>query len=700
MLAEVRPPTTALQRIDRLLEREILRLRARYQLSLDEFRGLYISDEQVDRLVAAQRDAPQTAPAAPPFSTLSTPLTQGLSVTEARWRHLAEEFALDDVELDLMLIAIAPDIDLKYETLFAYLNNDITRKWPTIDLARRLLVDTGTTPHEVSCALMAESPLRHFGLIEMLSSPSGAALPLHAGFKLHGSVIAFLLGYPLCRPAPPLPGATLGGPSAASYARIVNTRDAPVLLLLGKDSEGRLVFAQQLADELKLPLRSVDLAQLRRESKSPQEFMARIELEQRLELSVIRIENLSAILDAERRIPNDCQGLCAALRGPLLIESEEEDPWRSLIGSRRVLKIVFSLPDQRARINLWQKVTCLEARPLSRAECAALADRYALTGRQIRDAAATAGDLAILNSSTTTNFELMHAAAAMQCESAIGRLGNLVRSRCGWDDLILSPEAKSHLKDVAAAIRLRHVVYTEWGFGARDSAGSGIKALFAGPSGTGKTMAAGIIARELGLSLFRIDLSTIVSKYIGETEKNLNRIFDAARAGNAMLFFDEADALFGKRSEVKDAHDRYANIEVSYLLQKLEEHDGAVILASNLRRNIDDAFARRLQYVVEFQKPDLVQREKLWRAVFGSDAPLADNVDFGFLAKQFEMAGGDMRNVALEAAFQAAQSGRAIGMQEIVRSLARQLSKEGKMPSSSVFQGYSALLRDATEAVE
>ena len=189
----------------------------------------------------------------------------------------------------------------------------------------------------------------------------------------------------------------------------------------------------------------------------------------------------------------------------------------------------------------------------------------------------------------------------------------------------------------------------------------------------------------------KCDLSGLVSKYIGDTEKNLDRVFAGARSGNALLFFDEADAIFGKRSEVKDAHDRYANIEVAYLLQKIEDHDGVVILATNLRRNIDEAFSRRLHYVVDFPAPDIGLRERLWHGMFPSNAPVAGDVDFAFLARQFELAGGDIRNVVLDAAFLAADGQGVIAMKHLVRALARQMAKQGRTPSASEFQRYFEL---------
>ena len=201
------------------------------------------------------------------------------------------------------------------------------------------------------------------------------------------------------------------------------------------------------------------------------------------------------------------------------------------------------------------------------------------------------------------------------------------------------------------------------------------------PFGTGKTMTATVIAADLGLDLYKIDLSGVVSKYIGETEKNLDRIFWAARGSNAILFFDEADVLFGKRSEIKDAHDRYANIEIAYLLQKLAQHNGTVILANNLSKNIDQAFSRRMNYVVEFPTRDAERREMLWRQMFPASAPLSDDIDFSFLAKQFNLAGGDIKNVAVSAAFTAAENGQVITMHELMQAMGRQMIRQGKVPS-------------------
>ena len=217
-----------------------------------------------------------------------------------------------------------------------------------------------------------------------------------------------------------------------------------------------------------------------------------------------------------------------------------------------------------------------------------------------------------------------------------------------------------------------------WGFDRKLSGGKGLSALFAGPPGTGKSMAAEVIAGELRLDLYKIDLAHIVSKYIGETEKNLDRVFRAAENATVVLFFDEADALFGKRSEVKDSHDRYANIEIAYLLQKMEEYEGLAILATNLRQNLDEAFVRRLQFVVEFPFPDEAYRRRIWQVSFPSETPIDADVDLALLAREVKLAGGNIRNIALAGAFRAAAAGAPVGMDHLLHAARREYQKLGR----------------------
>ncbi|GAA0568233.1 hypothetical protein GCM10010172_60530 [Paractinoplanes ferrugineus] len=271
-----------------------------------------------------------------------------------------------------------------------------------------------------------------------------------------------------------------------------------------------------------------------------------------------------------------------------------------------------------------------------------------------------------------------------------------IRPRRAWPDLILPPEEAAQLRELSERHRGRDTVYGRWQFSAAPS--TGVVALFAGPSGTGKTLAAEVVAGELGLDLYKVDLSAVVSKYIGETEKNLERIFGAAAAGDLVLFFDEADALFGKRSEVSDAHDRYANIEVAYLLQRLETYDGLVVLATNLQRNIDPAFLRRISVAIDFVPPEEPERRQIWARTFPPTAPMSD-LDLDFLARQFKITGGVISNAALGSAFLAAAEDSPITMRHVVLSVKREFQKMGRLRTEKEFDRYFDLVnRDANAA--
>ncbi len=259
----------------------------------------------------------------------------------------------------------------------------------------------------------------------------------------------------------------------------------------------------------------------------------------------------------------------------------------------------------------------------------------------------------------------------------------------GWDDIVVSPERLALLQSIVDRYQHGHTVYDSWGFTATPS--RGLVALFSGPSGTGKTLASEIIAGALGLDVFKLDLSSVVSKYIGETEKNLEQIFDAASAGNMVLFFDEADSLFGKRSEVKDARDRYANIEVSYLLQRLEAYDGLVVMATNFEKNVDEAFLRRIHVRVEFAMPGVEERTRIWQYNLPASAPV-DGVDVGWLAEHFELSGAGIRNAAIQAAFAAAASGTDVTMETAVRGVAAEFRKAGRLLKSADFGEYFSVV--------
>jgi SpoVK/Ycf46/Vps4 family AAA+-type ATPase len=311
-------------------------------------------------------------------------------------------------------------------------------------------------------------------------------------------------------------------------------------------------------------------------------------------------------------------------------------------------------------------------------DLSAIAGQFQLSAGQIRDAVASAKDRAVQRGGTVHGLDLF-AAARAHSSPGLSSLARKITPRYVWQDIVLPADQLDILREIVATVRGRPVVLDEWGVGKKLTASNGVTILFAGPPGTGKTMAAEIIATALGLDLYKIDLSTIVSKYIGETEKNLEKIFSEAQSSNAILFFDEADAIFGKRSEVKDAHDRYANIEISYLLQRMEAYDGVTILATNLRANLDEAFTRRLQFAVDFPFPDEENRLRIWQTLFPLDVPRDTDLDFGLLARRFKLAGGNIRNIIVSAAYLAASDGGRVTMSHILHGTRRELQKMGRL---------------------
>ncbi|MFB9240309.1 ATP-binding protein [Massilia antarctica] len=688
-----------LARLDALILHEIGRLRARYELSLDELRGLYISDRQVDELVRAG----QAADAAPMAAIDIGALRQ--AAAPSPWTHLARALALDDDERDLVLVCLAPELDPKYETLYAYLNNDVSRKWPNAELAARLLGQDGAHRVALRGLLAPESRLAASGAIEVV--PGQRELPrAQRELRLAAAVAGWLQGLPYV-------DERLVGVARASHAEAVLPADAlhpeaqallgnaaraldqgvalPPLVLVAATAGDAALAAQDMFVRAHCPALVLDLAALAGAAAPAKAFNA-AELMQRVLGIGIAAAPLDALFDPELR---PLETIAAPLRRlasrspALLLAATAGVHWRELLPDTLALEIRLADLDTRGRARLWRAALDTQA---DSAPVEALADRFALGPGRIRQAAAAARHAATLaGDSLPSAAQLFSAARAASLDGA-GGTTRAIGTPFDWDDLVVPPDVRRRLADLLSAIELRYRVLDEWGFGARIGGARGIKVMFAGASGTGKTMAAAIIAKTLQLELQRIELAAVISKYIGETEKNLDRAFAAAHRANAVLFLDEADALLGKRAEVKDAHDRYANIETAYLLQKMEEHEGIVILATNLARNIDEAFSRRMQFVVEFPHPDGASRERLWRGMFPATAPTAPDLDFAFLARQFPLTGGDIRNIVLDAAYHAAQEQAAIGLGHALRAIARQYAKRGKVPTVAEFREHYGML--------
>jgi hypothetical protein len=667
-----------LARLDALLARDVRRLRARYQLSLDEFRGLYVSDEQVDALLAAQTDVgDNVAELIPPRGA------------DGAWTTLARRFALSPLDEDVLLLGVAADLDPRYPPIFAYLNDDVALRWPTFDLARRLF------GKEAARALAADGPLFGQRLVSVADKAGDRRALGLTPFAAAQGLADVLRGAP-----PRLPdGMRFAGPPADAAAQIPDAllpllaeeKGRPLVLLCGDWGSGRKAAAMAGAKALGFGLIELTLpAGLNRE-----------ELAQRLGDAVLhaRMHGAALYIDVEAVTADAAFAVLTRAKLPVFLAAiHGGERWAMVLKQVPLAVLNFPAPDAAARALLWDAALAREGVGATPKAVARTADAYRLSPGRIAAAAAGAriAAQARRGSGSLIADDDLFAAARKHCALDLGTLAQPLSTDRGWGDLVLPAATMGQLREFANAVAHRERVFRGWGF-AKPGAPMGLSALLAGSSGTGKTMSATVIAHETGLDLWRIDLSAVVSKYIGETEKHLDQIFRTARDGNAILFFDEADALFGKRSEVKDAHDRYANIEISYLLQRLEGHDGVCLLATNLAKNVDAAFSRRIHAVIEFPLPDAALRETLWRRAL-SGAPVADDVDFAFVARQFQLPGGDIRVVSLDAAFLACGWDGPITMAILIRAIARQLQKQGRIPSATEFRHYYPLLGNEPRA--
>jgi hypothetical protein len=683
-----------LARLDALIEAEIRRIRARYELTLDEFRGLYITDEQVDALLHTHAEL---TPSVPDISAARA--ADGVS----RWHQLAVALELTDDERDMLLVCIAPELDPKYETLYAYLNDDVTRRMPTPDLAGRLLGRDKLHRRSVRVHLSSESALCAIGL-EFVPAGRDTTI-VRRGMRAAAPLVPWLQGLTfedprldgIARAFAPSPFPVDGLPEAARAFLTAmasplrgSTRAQTAVIASGRAADARLV-AEQLVALARRNVLAVDVdALLARPSRAG--IAEAIELAQRVLGVVVLLHPVDGQFERDGSRHEDLRHVLAEItercRATVVAASTQ---WSAadLLPNADVVEIHLPEPTTRERAATW--TWAVGPGIGTQAALLALADRFSIGGASIVRSARVARVKAGIAGRPITMDDL-YASARTTSVGESGGTTSRLSSVFDRSDLILPVEAERLLADLVHAIDLRSRVMDDWGFSKAMGGVRGIKALFAGPPGTGKTMAAGIVARTLGVDLHRVELAATVSKYIGETEKNLDRAFDAAHRGNALLFIDEADALFGKRSEVKDAHDRYANIEISYLLQKMEDHDGIVILATNLAKNVDEAFSRRMQFVIEFPIPDARSRERIWRAMFAPSAPLDADVDFAYLARQFEFTGADIRNIVMEAAYQAAQQGDSITLLHLLRAVAHQFAKSGRVPTAIDFREHYPML--------
>ena len=737
---DVAPYATNLDHI--LAHVEVLSLRLAIEVnrrrlrdgSDEDFKGLFVSEEQIDILLS-RLIAPEDLPQSDAIQQLDAILGRRLELLRdrtdislragvvLRLGDLLEKFRLSEFEVGVLVLCVAPEIDLSFETIYAYLQDDINKRRPSLDLALTLFcggLAERLTQRDLflNCSSLIENRLVRVGDEPHRQGGSDLSSPIIADVR----AIDYLLGSealdarvrPYGRLEPTKtssrPEVVLAPEFQARLTDIVNginagtvTPSALTLQLVGRQGGGKKQIARAICSDIDQDLLLIDLADLLASDRPASELLETAFREAVLQDAALCLDGIHLLIkddNANRAAAATISSGLSRFQGFALLLGEQA--WRAEgeVPGRALVTLEVPSPDYAERRLIWDLHLDGERGSLSDEEVGLLAGRFRLNGGQIFKIASTVKDnLSLLPSSERRlTIEDLNAASRMHSNQKLAELAQKVSPHYTWDDIVLPPDQKKQLREVCSYFSNMSLVYGEWGFQKKTSLGKGLNILFAGSSGTGKTMSADIMAGELALDLYKIDLSGVVSKYIGETEKNLDRIFREANDSNSILFFDEADALFGKRSEVKDSHDRYANIEVSYLLQKMEEYQGIVILATNFRRNMDDAFVRRMHFVIDYPMPEEEYRLEIWRMVFPDEAPQDASVDLDFMARQFKVTGGNIKNIAVSSAFLAAQADESIRMAHVIAATKREYQKMGKLMVESDFGEYLDLVKSEARA--
>jgi len=675
-----------LRRTDLLLLRAVRRQRSRPAMrAKGQFWGSVITDDEVDALLRAHGEIDYPAG--------SDGLDEAVGASAAlrdeaggRFGRLREAMDLDGDDADMILLSIAPEISAGYGKIFAYLNDNLNQAYLTVDLATRVLRSGRTERLALQSRLMKNAPLIQNRLL-LLNPEEG--VETHTARRVHpsGRLLQWLLeGQELPESVGFKPIDTSGEvfTPAATGERIQiieQSLDKPITIVItGATLGSREGVAIDIAQRAKRPLVRVDLDRCRHYIEQPYDLIRELRLSGALPF-LVNISDQQE--DPMLRIQVQQLGAALAkLPYPVIVGGTDRRSVGGLLGGDRpslTVQVQRSTLDE--RIEAW--TVAMGKRGWSVANGQDVAERfYSVGGTTIhqvleRSSAECGGQ--------EPSLDAIWAAARECSRPEFQGLAEHIVPRYTWDDLILSDKIKSQLQHLVDYLSEQETVFHRWGARAVRSRGYGIKALLSGGPGTGKTMAAEVIAGTLGLDLFRVDLSSIISRWVGETEKNLKEVFDAAEGGTAVLLFDEADSLFGSRGEVKQAQDRFANQEVSFLLQRLEVFEGCAILTTNLQENIDEAFLRRFGAVIEFPMPSLEQRIQLWQRAIPKEAPLNDDLDLEAIAKQFVLAGGSIINAAINACILASTARESVGMKHVVTAVAHEYVKMGKQVTAVHF---------------
>ncbi|VEP14157.1 ATPase central domain-containing protein [Hyella patelloides LEGE 07179] len=640
----------------------------------------------------ARRQDGAVASANPPIDLGK--IAQNMSAPPALLQ-LCQFFNLSEFECDILLLCAGIEFYPSFAALCAKAQGNANKNYPTFNLALNTLSKAHWS------AVTRDGPLRYWNLIELEEENFST----HSLLRIDERILHYLLGVEASDQylsnviALPASSKKLV-PSHQNLVKQITTllklelkTKVPIIQLCGSEMDDKQAIAVAVCNQFNIQVSFISAEYLPFTIKELQNFRRRWERESILEGKVL-------LLDCdrtERLEPLQMLTLTQfieEIKGPVIITSRS--PLQGL--RRQIIRFDVTKPNLQEQLTIWENAL-MELKPHLDRRGNILSDQKETFGQHLQelsaqfnlstssiDRACTAAAGQIVEQPSTSIERILWESCRVQARPNLDELADRVESKSSWQDLVLPPQQEQTLHEIAAHVSNRAMVYNNWGFGGKHQRGLGITALFSGPSGTGKTLAADVLARELHLDLYKIELSSVVSKYIGETEKNLERIFDAAESGGVILLFDEADSIFGKRSDVKDSKDSHANTQVSYLLQRMEAYSGLAILTTNFPNNMDSAFLRRLRFVVPFPFPSAIQRSEIWRRVFPTDTPIKD-LKFDKLA-QLNVAGGNIRIIALNAAFLAADAKEPVQMKHILHATQTEYTKLEKSLTGVEIAGW------------
>ncbi len=617
--------------------------------------------------------------------------------------YLSELFKLSEFEELILFICFAPELDARYGEIYAFIQNNISQTQPSGNLILDLLCFSAEDKLADRSVFDERAALMKYKLLYKVDDKSSRVTLNSAMLRVDKRISDFLLGsedldirlFPCADMYTPAEGKHYPVYSDKFEDQTISFINSCLndksflpkgitLYFYGDDDSEKKFITKSICNQLDIPLIIGDINKMLDQSTSFEDIIWLFAREAILQQSAVCIENFDSLLSDNPKYKFYVATLLEALSTfSRLIFITGSGQWKpeSIFSKHLFITQKFNVADYMARKQIWEYYVKDKFNIASNIDMDLLSAKFYLTAEQIENALTTAHHRAIWEGAEDNLItqDFLYNACREQISHKLTDLAQKIIPKYKWDDIVLQPTQKSVLREICNQAKYKHIVYENWGFNNKLSLGKGLNIIFSGPSGTGKTMAAEVIANELNQELYKVDLSQIVSKYIGETEKNISRIFREVENLDAILFFDEADSILGKRSEVKDAHDRHANIEVGYLLQKFEEHEGIIILASNLSKNIDDAFQRRMHFIVDFSAPDEKTRYLIWENIFPKEAPLSGNIDLDFLANKFKFTGGNIKNAALHAAFLAATDSKPIGMEHIIQAVRKEYQKMGSL---------------------